>query len=53
MYSLYSAGRDEEIFPDVLKFDPDRWRKDDSHAFTVRPFGFGPRACYGKAVCNV
>jgi len=30
-----------------LKFDPERWTRDDTHAFAMQPFGFGPRACYG------
>lgn len=26
-YSVHSAGRDEKLFHDPLKFDPERWRK--------------------------
>ena len=48
MYSLYSAGRDERLFPDPMTFDPERWKRDDRHAFAIQPFGFGPRACYGQ-----
>ena len=48
MYSLYSAGRDEKLFPDPLKFDPERWNRDETHSFAIQPFGFGPRGCYGK-----
>ena len=47
MYSIYSAGRDEKLFHDPLNFDPERWKRDDTHAFAILPFGFGPRACYG------
>ena len=31
-----------------MKFDPERWKRDESHAFAIQPFGFGPRGCYGK-----
>ncbi len=48
MYSLYCAGRDEKLFPNPMKFDPERWRRDERHAFAIQPFGFGPRACYGR-----
>ena len=47
-YSIYSAARDENLFPDPLNFDPDRWKRDERNAFAFQPFGFGPRACYGK-----
>ena len=49
MFSLYSAGRDEVLFPNPTKFDPERWRRDETHAFALQPFGFGPRACYGNS----
>ena len=48
IYSLYSAGRDEKLFPNPMKFNPERWKRDETHAFAIQPFGFGPRGCYGK-----
>jgi cytochrome P450 len=45
------AQRDEEVFPDAMKFDPDRWmdpvafRKLDSHMMV---FGGGSRVCVGQ-----
>lgn len=50
MYSLYSAGRDERLFHDHMKFDPERWIRDDRHAFAILPFGHGARTCYGKPI---
>lgn len=44
----YSAGRDVKLFTNPLVFDPERWKRDETHAFAIQPFGFGPRACYGK-----
>ncbi len=52
-YSSYSAGRDERLFQDPMNFDPDRWKRDEMHAFAIQPFGFGPRGCYGKLFCSV
>ena len=48
MYSIFTAGRDAKLFPDPLKFDPERWRRDETHAFAIQPFGFGPGACFGE-----
>ncbi|KAJ3656514.1 hypothetical protein Zmor_015586 [Zophobas morio] len=40
--------RDPEYFPDPLKFDPERFGKDQSQVpFTFMPFGEGPRFCIG------
>ena len=46
-YSIFAGGRDSSLFRDPFKFDPERWKRDDTHAFAVQPFGFGPRSCYG------
>ena len=41
--------RDPEYFPDPLKFDPERFGKDQSQVpFTFMPFGEGPRFCIGE-----
>ena len=45
-------SRDEQIFENPTQFLPDRWNKDSPapvKAFTSLPFGYGPRACYGKS----
>ena len=49
MYSMYAAGKNEKLFSNPERFDPDRWKRDEKHVFAVQPFGFGPRACYGTA----
>ena len=48
IYATYTSGRDEQLFKNPEKFDPDRWSKDDIGAFAQLPFGFGPRSCYGN-----
>ena len=50
LYSNFEAGQNEDLFPNPDKFDPDRWARDEDErsAFVSLPFGFGPRACYGK-----
>ena len=53
MYSLYTAGRSEKIYKDPMKFDPDRWDRDDIHPFALLSFGHGPRACWGKLKCII
>ena len=46
-------SRDEQMFENPTQFLPDRWNKDSPapvKAFTSLPFGYGPRACYGKVL---
>ena len=47
---LYTMGRLHDYFPNADTFDPSRWSKENrAHKpFAYLPFGFGPRACYGK-----
>ena len=42
-------GQDPKLFKDPQQFNPDRWATDNIHPFTVLPFGFGPRGCWGMA----
>ena len=46
----FVIGKKEEYFPNPEIFDPDRWGRDKPNPFALLPFGFGPRACYGKIV---
>ncbi|CAN9110826.1 unnamed protein product [Alternaria alternata] len=39
---------DPAIFPDPLKFDPDRYAREDFPRHAWRPFERGPRACLGQ-----
>jgi cytochrome P450 len=46
LYSPYVTHRLAEVWPDPLRFDPDRWeRKPAPHEFL--PFGGGPHRCIG------
>lgn len=45
-FNLYSIHRDEEYFPDPLRFDPERFSEENVKKikpFTYLPFGEGPR----------
>lgn len=48
IYSNYTAAKNEKLFPNPEKFDPERWKRDERNAFAMLPFGFGPRSCYGR-----
>ncbi|XP_011405662.1 PREDICTED: cytochrome P450 27C1-like isoform X1 [Amphimedon queenslandica] len=50
---LEAMGQDPTLFKDPLKFNPDRWTTDDIHPFILLPFGFGPRACWGRRFAEV
>jgi cytochrome P450 len=39
--------RDERMFPDPLRFQPERWAKMKPTAYEYLPFGAGPRLCLG------
>ncbi len=48
---VYALHRNEELFPDPLSFQPERFQKEQSigrHPFAFIPFSAGPRNCIGK-----
>ena len=51
VYSISAIHKDEKYFPDPLKFDPDRFSKENTarmNPYAYMPFGSGPRMCLGK-----
>jgi cytochrome P450 len=45
--SPYIAHRDPDLFPEPLRFRPERWRSVDPGPYEYMPFGAGPRLCLG------
>ncbi|CAO1432822.1 unnamed protein product [Diamesa hyperborea] len=49
---VYFMGRDPKIFPDPLKFNPDRFNVETNYetnnSFSFVPFSAGPRNCIGQ-----
>lgn len=49
--SVWATHRDPSVYPDPLRFDPERWLGDaakDRPRFAYLPFGGGRRACVGQ-----
>ncbi|PCD26100.1 hypothetical protein BFJ70_g16116 [Fusarium oxysporum] len=50
----YTTARDENVFPDPLEFNPDRWENPTEQMQAMdRPFSSGPRVCIGMHVSRV
>ena len=52
LFGQYLMSRNEEYFPDPLRFDPDRFTPEAKAArpkFTYFPFGGGSRQCIGES----
>lgn len=50
MISRMSVHRDPDLWPDPLRFDPDRFTEENSRQrdrWSYTPFGAGPRSCIG------
>lgn len=49
--NIFALHRDERIWPDPLKFDPDRFSNEamsQRHSCDYIPFSYGPRNCIGR-----
>ncbi|WP_377267803.1 cytochrome P450 [Peterkaempfera sp. SMS 1(5)a] len=51
LWSIYALHRDPDIYPDPLRFDPDRWlpERPQPPRGAFIPFGSGKRMCIGDA----
>lgn len=60
LISMYSAGRDENSFPEANAFVPWRWNRDSNigalkavnHAQSSIPYALGARNCIGQRIAN-
>lgn len=54
--SSYALGRSPALWPDPLRFDPERFTPEAEaarHRFAWLPFGAGPRMCLGASFAQV
>jgi cytochrome P450 len=47
--SPYVTHRDPELYPEPLRFRPERWAEIKPTTYEYLPFGAGPRICLGAA----
>uniref|UniRef100_A0A0A9Y244 Cholesterol side-chain cleavage enzyme, mitochondrial n=1 Tax=Lygus hesperus TaxID=30085 RepID=A0A0A9Y244_LYGHE len=59
LLSLYTAGRDERVYPSADQFLPDRWTKEGTARYkgvldvnSYLPFAMGARSCIGARLAN-
>jgi cytochrome P450 len=45
--SIYHTQRLPEVYPEPLRFQPERWRDFDPGPYAYNPFSAGPRMCIG------
>ncbi len=48
--SSFFMHRRPDLFPDPLRFDPDRWQSQPPHPFAYIPFYGGPQVCLGQSL---
>jgi cytochrome P450 len=48
-FSQYLTHRLPELYPEPLKFRPERWERIDPSPYEYLPFGAGPRMCIGAS----
>ncbi|XP_054286450.1 cytochrome P450 4C1-like [Macrosteles quadrilineatus] len=48
MVLIEAMNYDPELYPDPLKFDPERFGRKNFHPFSYIPFGVGLRSCIGQ-----
>ena len=53
LVSIYLIHRDETLFPDPLRFDPDRFMDAKPDTYQWIPFGGGVRRCIGAAFAHM
>jgi len=52
VFSQFMTHRNERLFPQPKRFDPERWRKLKPTPYEYLPFGAGPRLCIGAALAT-
>lgn len=53
LVSLYETHRVPEVFPDPLRFFPERWENLKPSVYEYNPFSAGPRICIGAAFATM
>jgi cytochrome P450 len=53
LVSIYETHRIPEVFPEPLRFAPERWQTLTPSAYEYNPFSAGPRTCIGAAFATM
>jgi cytochrome P450 len=52
VFSQFMTHRDERIYQDAARFNPDRWQSIQPSAYEYLPFGGGSRMCIGAPLAT-
>ena len=53
LVNIYGVHHHPDYWQDPMRFDPDRWQRDEIHKNSFIPFLIGPRKCIGEPLAQL
>ena len=51
--NIYGLHHHKDLWKEPMRFDPDRWQRDEIEEDAFLPFGAGPRKCIGESLARM